>query len=197
MKKMEVGILILGIVLSFTHSGQAQQIDTHCCCNVLCYYSYYQFDGVRVNRHGFTMSFDECELVSDLGIFSAKDRCEAPFYLVTFCKNRKDQAEAELEKTAIGDFYSFWYSKSEGSCMAEEVECPIEDTLGAEDERLYILRKFRDEVLSPTLVGQEIIKLYYEWSPSIVKLMEEDEEFEQEFKDMIDEVLPMVKEAVQ
>ena len=197
MKKMKVGILILGIVVLFTHSGQAQQIDTHCCCNVLCFYSYYQFDGVKVNRHGFTMSFDECELVADLGIFSAKDICEAPLYLITFCNNRKDQAEAELEKTAIGDFYNFKYSKSEGSCMAEEVECLMEYILGAEDERLYILRKFRDEVLSPTLVGQKAIKLYYDWSSSIVKLMEEDEEFEHDIKEMINEALPMVKEAVQ
>jgi len=37
-------------------------------------------------------------------------------------------------------------------------------------------------VLSTTTEGQEIIKLYYEWSPAIVTVMEEDEEFKEEVK---------------
>jgi len=45
----------------------------------------------------------------------------------------------------------------------------------------------------PAPVGQEIIKLYYQWSPVIVRAMEEDEEFKAEVKEMIDGVLPLIR----
>jgi hypothetical protein len=38
-----------------------------------------------------------------------------------------------------------------------------------------------------------MIRLYYEWSPVIMKAMEEDEEFEQEVKEIIDGVLPLIR----
>jgi hypothetical protein len=60
------------------------------------------------------------------------------------------------------------------------------------EKDLRILRKFRDEVLSKTPLGQEIIRLYYEWSPAIAKAMEEDEEFREDVKEMIDAVLGLV-----
>jgi len=61
---------------------------------------------------------------------------------------------------------------------------------------LRILRQFRDEVLNKTLQGQEMIKLYYQWSPVIVKAMEEDETFKKEIKEMIEEILPLIRGVV-
>ncbi len=55
-----------------------------------------------------------------------------------------------------------------------------------------LLRKYRDEVFSKIPVGQEIIKLYYQWSPAIVKAMEADEIFKEEVKEMIDVVLELI-----
>jgi hypothetical protein len=46
--------------------------------------------------------------------------------------------------------------------------------------------------MSKTSEGQELIKLYYQWSPVLVKAMEADEEFKGEIKGMIDSVLPMI-----
>ena len=34
-----------------------------------------------------------------------------------------------------------------------------------------------------------LLRLYYEWSPGIVQMMEEDEEFREEVKEMIDGIL--------
>jgi hypothetical protein len=59
------------------------------------------------------------------------------------------------------------------------------------------LRRFRDEVLSKTPIGQEYIRLYYQWSPFIVQAMEEDEEFKQEVKELIEQLLPMIEAMVQ
>ncbi len=58
---------------------------------------------------------------------------------------------------------------------------------------LGILRKFRDEVLSTTPLGQEIIKLYYAWNPVIIKAMEEDDAFREEVKEVIELVLPLIR----
>ena len=71
--------------------------------------------------------------------------------------------------------------------------CPAIVALGENSNGLSTLRKFRDEVLSKTPAGQELIRLYYEWSPSIVKEMEGDEKFKEEVKEMIDRVLPLVR----
>ena len=52
--------------------------------------------------------------------------------------------------------------------------------------------KLRDDVLSKTPVGQEMISLYYQLSPAMVRAMEEDERFKEEAKEMIDGVLELI-----
>ena len=71
--------------------------------------------------------------------------------------------------------------------------CCINQTFGEDSEQAESLRFFRDEVLSKTREGQEIIRLYYEWSPLIVKMIEEDAEFEAEVREFIDGIVPMIK----
>ena len=44
-------------------------------------------------------------------------------------------------------------------------------------------------------VGKELIKLYYQWSPVIVKAMEADEEFKEDVKALVDGILGMVEPA--
>jgi hypothetical protein len=48
--------------------------------------------------------------------------------------------------------------------------------------------------MSQTPEGQELIKLYYQWSPTVVKAMEEDEGFREEVKEMIDEILGVIQD---
>ncbi|MEE8382487.1 MAG: CFI-box-CTERM domain-containing protein [Thermodesulfobacteriota bacterium] len=73
-----------------------------------------------------------------------------------------------------------------------ELECPIESLYTESSEETELLRKFRDDVLSQTKVGQIIIKQYYEMSPIIVKAIEEDEVFKEDMKEMIEGVLGLV-----
>jgi hypothetical protein len=56
-----------------------------------------------------------------------------------------------------------------------------------------VLRYFRDNILSTTSEGKNLIKLYYQWSPVVVKTIEEDEEFKVEVKEIIDDVLHLIK----
>jgi hypothetical protein len=60
-------------------------------------------------------------------------------------------------------------------------------------EKTELLRYFRDNILSKTREGQEIIKLYYQRSPIMVEMMKEDEEFKEEVKDLINEVLLFIE----
>ena len=71
--------------------------------------------------------------------------------------------------------------------------CTMEEIYGEHSEQTELLRYFRDNVLSQTREGQEIIRLYYEWSPIIMKAMEKDEKFKAQVKERIDGVLELVK----
>jgi hypothetical protein len=55
----------------------------------------------------------------------------------------------------------------------------------------------RDNILNQTPAGQELIRLYYELSPVIVQMMNEDEEFRARVKEMIDGVLPLLRGEVE
>ena len=95
----------------------------------------------------------------------------------------EEQQEIIIQSTA--DFLK-QFDPSSSTCTAEKI-------YGEYSEEAELLRKYRDEVLSKTPVGQEIIRLYYEWSPAIVKAMEEDEEFKSEVKELIDGILPVTR----
>jgi hypothetical protein len=75
--------------------------------------------------------------------------------------------------------------------------CPASAVLREQgrDAELNTLRRFRDEVLSCSSTGQEIIKLYYAWGPAIVEAMEEDEAFKNEVKAALDQVLALLVDA--
>ena len=77
---------------------------------------------------------------------------------------------------------------SAGICLSETI-------YGEYSEQTQLLRYIRDSVLAQTPEGQEIIRLYYQLSPTIVKVMEQDDEFTQSVEEMIDGVLELVNEA--
>jgi hypothetical protein len=75
--------------------------------------------------------------------------------------------------------------------------CLLGKLYGEDSREVEMLRNFRDNVLIQTPEGQEIIRLYYQWSPVIVKAMEEDEDFEAQVKEMIDGVVSFINEAIE
>jgi hypothetical protein len=74
--------------------------------------------------------------------------------------------------------------------------CAAVFALGVDSNELGILRKYRDEVLVKTPAGQEIIRLYYAMSPVLVSAMVGDEEFKEEVKGMIEDVVPLIRKIV-
>jgi hypothetical protein len=71
--------------------------------------------------------------------------------------------------------------------------CAVEAALDNDQTTLAILRTFRDDVLSKTPEGQSLIRLYYEWSPAIVRIIEQDEKYKQEIKGIIDGIVPVIQ----
>jgi len=82
---------------------------------------------------------------------------------------------------------------TEPTTTIANITCPVEKIYGELSQEAELLMYFRDNILSDTPEGQEIIRLYYEWSPVIVEKMEEDEVFKQDIKEMIDGVLPLIR----
>jgi len=72
-----------------------------------------------------------------------------------------------------------------------EATCPSQEIYGEGSLEVTLLRAVRDNLLSKTPEGQEIIKLYYQWSPVIARTMEEDEEFKGEIKEMVNGILTL------
>ena len=72
--------------------------------------------------------------------------------------------------------------------------CTIEKLYGGNAEETEFLRDFRDNVLSQTEEGRGLIELYYQWNPSIVKAMEDNEGFKEKAKDTVDEILSLIKQ---
>jgi len=89
--------------------------------------------------------------------------------------------------TSIGE------SSTTTSCIEGDL-CCIELTYGRDSEETKLLRYIRDNVLSKSPEGQELSKLYYEWSPAIIGIMEKDEEFREDVREMIDGVLGLMGE---
>ncbi len=101
-------------------------------------------------------------------------------------------------------FDSEYYKYNIGSSVTTSIDgstttttgggrCPSESIYGEHSEEAETLRCVRDNILSHTPEGEEIIKLYYQWSPVVVKAMEEDEEFKEDVKGVVDEILGMVE----
>ena len=70
--------------------------------------------------------------------------------------------------------------------------CPLLLLYGEDSEEVKLLRNLRDNMLRQTPEGKELIKLYYQLSPVIVKAMQGDEEFKEEVREMIDGVLELM-----
>jgi len=80
------------------------------------------------------------------------------------------------------------------TCITGDLCCMIE-TYGEDSEEIETLRYIRDNILKQTPEGQEIIRLYYEWSPTIARMMKTDEVFKKDVKDLVDGMMGLIGEV--
>ena len=91
---------------------------------------------------------------------------------------------AGCHSDACGGF-STTTTAPDSTCLAEEI-------YGQGSVEASLLRAVRDNLLRQTPEGQELIKLYYQWSPLMVRAMQADETFKQDVKEMIDGMLALM-----
>jgi hypothetical protein len=71
--------------------------------------------------------------------------------------------------------------------------CPLVALYGEGSDEVQLLRRFRDTILTSTTQGQELIELYYTWSPLILRSISEDGALKKDLKETVDAVLPLVR----
>jgi len=74
-----------------------------------------------------------------------------------------------------------------------ESNCLLSQSLGGNDPRFATIIRFRDEVLSQTKAGREIIDLYYQHQDEMVTFLEKHPEFQKSANALIDLVVPVMK----
>ena len=115
-------------------------------------------------------------------------------YVLSYYKSSRSYVRA-VRCGQCGSFDSSTTTTISGSTTTTTTQsCPTEEIYGEHSEETELLRYLRDKVLNQTPEGQEIIRLYYELSFTIVQMLEEDEEFRAQVKEMIDGVLIMLEE---
>ena len=73
----------------------------------------------------------------------------------------------------------------------------METMYGEDSEEVVILKHVRDHILQGTPQGREIVKLYYAWSPFIVRMIENDPDLQDELKEMLDVFLNDIKVSLE
>lgn len=73
----------------------------------------------------------------------------------------------------------------------EDILCPVTEIYGTDSEEAKLLRAFRDTVLNNNTTGKELVKLYYAYAPSMVKIIN-DKEVRKEVKETISSVLKII-----
>jgi hypothetical protein len=79
---------------------------------------------------------------------------------------------------------------------SEPASCPSEEIYGVNAEETALIRKVRDDVLNQSDAGRAFIKLYYQMSPALLQAMTESKAFKQEVREILDLIVPVLREEM-
>jgi len=88
-----------------------------------------------------------------------------------------------------------WYGYPARVCL--DNQCAAEAIYGEQSEQAELLREYRDKILRKTPEGQEFIKTYYKFSPTVTKLLEQRPLLKNRAKAFIDCMLPGIRKKVE
>jgi hypothetical protein len=89
------------------------------------------------------------------------------------------------------------YAVGENGTILHLRLCAAESIYGEHVAETELLRAYRDNVLSKTPEGYEMIKIYYKFSPTVTKLLENSPQLKKKAKVYIDSMLPAIREKVE
>jgi hypothetical protein len=102
---------------------------------------------------------------------------------------------SSLPTTTINGSSSTTTSSEPTTTSTEPGPCVLESLYGDSAEQTVRARYFRDEVLSVSSEGQQIIMLYYLWSPVIVAAMERDQQLREDIRGMLDQFIALMSDV--
>jgi hypothetical protein len=71
--------------------------------------------------------------------------------------------------------------------------CLVEQVYGENSVEVAFSRHLRDSVLRKTPEGRELIKIYYDWSPQLVRALEGEAALKDQLKKVLDQILHLIK----
>lgn len=74
--------------------------------------------------------------------------------------------------------------------------CVVDKLYGESSEEAELLRQYRDNVLSTSPEGLQIIRIYYSWSPAIIVLLDNNSTLESLLKSIMDRWIPVAQQQV-
>jgi|GEM_PF-1540355 len=74
--------------------------------------------------------------------------------------------------------------------------CPVEAIYGSDSEETKLLRVYRDKVLSKSASGRQMIKTYYELSPAVVEVLQNNDTARANTRQILDNLLPAIRKKV-
>jgi len=165
-KLLAVALCLVCVPLLFSKVSAEDQ----CCCNITC--TYQTVFGATKRK-----TVDQC-------------------FEVGFGSGKVGNCEEDDACLSVIEFGWIYMNEWEGSgCSIRTSDCLVASLLGNESPELDILRQFRDEILSKTPKGREIIRLYYDLSPALIQAVEEDENFRDFMQKMVDSSLLFLSTA--
>jgi hypothetical protein len=147
----------------------------------------------NLNLENFVASAEHLPPGTSFVIIEGGNHSQFGWYDASLCPEGMDRTPADItieeqQEIIIQSTVDFLkqFDPSSTTCTAEKI-------YGVYSEETKHLRFFRDNVLNKTQEGRELIRLYYKWSPAIVKAMGEDEELKEQMKELIDGILPVIR----
>ncbi len=104
-----------------------------------------------------------------------------------YCLNAPDDEEESWPM--------FRYNLTRTGAVVEE-QCPVAAVMGAQSEEVQTLRRFRDEVLAGSVMGDALIDAYTRIGPRLTKACKEHPRFAGLCRFAVNAVMPLVEAAV-
>ena len=188
-------ILFITLFIMFTvHENYALVITNEC---ETCFY-------IDLNLNGFSQENESVYLIGHLGGYGTSVTWVVPageYSFTGLCDSGESKGFIWIEFPVLTgsllldrlDLFcpdiTTTTTSSSSTTTAPLIPCLLLELYGEHSEEVNCLRYVRDEVLRKNPEGRELIKLYYQISPAIVRVMREDKHFKEELREIIENIL--------